>query len=44
LSRQASGQFSFAVYHQAARYDSAAPWRLCASANLRPSATMHRQP
>jgi acyl-CoA synthetase (AMP-forming)/AMP-acid ligase II/3-oxoacyl-(acyl-carrier-protein) synthase/acyl carrier protein len=44
LSRQASGQFSFAVYHQAARYDSAAPWRLCASANLRPSATMHREP
>jgi acyl-CoA synthetase (AMP-forming)/AMP-acid ligase II/3-oxoacyl-(acyl-carrier-protein) synthase/acyl carrier protein len=38
LSRQAGGQLSFAVYHQTARSESASPWRLCASANLRPSA------
>lgn len=38
LRGQSGGQFSFAVYHQTARYESAAHWRLCASANLRPAA------
>ncbi|HEY6922248.1 MAG TPA: ketoacyl-synthetase C-terminal extension domain-containing protein, partial [Steroidobacteraceae bacterium] len=39
LSRKVGGQLSFAVYHQAARRDVAAAWRLCASAELRPCAS-----